>query len=277
MLLVSHGIFHGCDGGLLAVRDIVDDRRIVVPSRFGYLGSTLPGDASSAGQAEAFVALLDHLGLERVDVIGISAGTGAAVQLAIRHPDRVGHLVISSGNLPGSPTATAPPGWAKLFYTDAAMWTLKALARPMLNGLMGVPDGFPQNAEQAHVIAEMVDSIFPLEPRRAGAVFDAFVSNPEVNGCPLESIEVPTLIVHAEDDPLASFEAAARAADRIPRIGAGRSGIGWPPRARAIEPGPRRGDIVPHIIGNEPLPRLRSTSIRQPSSPGSSRILRCQR
>lgn len=214
--LVSHGIFHGCDGGLLAVRDLLDGRRVIVPSRFGYLGSTLPQDASSASQADEFVALLDHLGLDKVDVIGISAGTSAALRLAVRHPHRVWHLVISSGNLPGSPTATAPPGWAKVFYNDAAMWMLKTVSRPMINRLVGVPAGFPQNAEQADVIGDLVDSIFPLGPRRAGAIFDAFVSNPEVDTVPLESIEVPTLIVHAKDDPLASYEAAAQAAHRIP-------------------------------------------------------------
>lgn len=215
-LLVSHGIFHGCDGGLLAVRDVIDGRRVIVPSRFGYLGSSLRQDASSATQADAFVAVLDHLAVDEVDVIGISAGTGAALQLAVRHPGRVGHLVVSSGNLPGNPTATAPPSWAKVFYNDPAMWALRAVGRPMLHRLMGVPAGFPQNSEQADVIAELVDSIFPLEPRRTGAIFDAFVSNPEVNGMPLESIEVPTLIVHAQDDPLASYDAAARAAERIP-------------------------------------------------------------
>lgn len=150
-LLVSHGIFHGCDGGLLAVRDVIEGRRVIAPSRFGYLGSTLPPNANSANQADAFVSLLNHLGLERVDVICISAGTSAALQLAIRHSDRVGHLVISSGNLPGSPTATAPPGWARVFYNDAAMWMLKSVSPALINRLMGVPDGFPQSADQADV------------------------------------------------------------------------------------------------------------------------------
>lgn len=40
-LLVSHGIFHGCDGGLLAVRDVIEDRRVIVPSRFGYMVCSL--------------------------------------------------------------------------------------------------------------------------------------------------------------------------------------------------------------------------------------------
>ena len=124
--------------------------------------------------------------------------------------------MISSGNLPGRPTSIAPPGWATVFYNDAAMWTLKSISPTMINGLMGVPAGFPRNDKQADTIAVLVDSIFPLQPRRAGAVFDAFTSNLEVNTMPLESIDVPTLIIHAKDDPLASYDAARRAAERIP-------------------------------------------------------------
>jgi pimeloyl-ACP methyl ester carboxylesterase len=215
-VLVSHGIFHGCDGGLQSVQEMVTDRHLVVPSRFGYLGSDLPPGAAAADQAEAFVALLDHLGLRQVDVIGISAGTSAAVQLALRHPERVGHLVISSGNFPGSATAQAPPGWATVFYSDPAMWTLKVFFRPMFAQLMGVPKGFPRGAEDAQAMTDLLESIFPIGPRRAGAVFDAYTSNPEVTGYPLEALAVPTLIVHAMDDPLASYDAASAAAARIP-------------------------------------------------------------
>jgi pimeloyl-ACP methyl ester carboxylesterase len=49
-----------------------------------------------------------------------------------------------------------------------------------------------------------------------GVAFDAFVADPHVNNCQLEAITVPTLIVHAKDDPLVSHEAAQRAAGRIP-------------------------------------------------------------
>ena len=215
-LLVGHGIFHGCDGGLLSTRDEVAGRRVIAPSRFGYLGSAMPADASAAAQADAFVELLGHLGIDRTDVIGISAGTGAALQTALRHPQRVAHLVISSGNWPGSPTAQAPPGWAKAFYSDRAMWTMRTFLPPMMRRLMGVPKGFPRDEQDARRIEEMLDSIFPLGPRREGAVFDAFVSNPEVGTYPLEDLRVPTLVLHAEDDPLASHHAAVDAARRIP-------------------------------------------------------------
>lgn len=215
-LLVSHGIFHGFDGGLASVDHLVEGRRVIVPSRFGYLGTAMPPRVTVAAQADAFALLLDHLELDAVDVIAISAGTSAAIQLALRHADRVNHLIVSSGNFPGSATAQTPPDWAKVFYSDLAMWALKGVARPAFAGLMGVPSGFPRNDDDARQIDRMLDSIFPIAPRREGSVFDAYVSNPEVADYPLEQIRVPTLIIHAEDDPLASFEAAVMAADRIP-------------------------------------------------------------
>ena len=69
------------------------------------------GHGAVADQAAAFVSLLDHLGVDSLDVVAVSAGTSAAVQLALRHPQRVRRLVVSSGNWPGSGTAQAPPGW----------------------------------------------------------------------------------------------------------------------------------------------------------------------
>jgi pimeloyl-ACP methyl ester carboxylesterase len=96
------------------------------------------------------------------------------------------------------------------------MWTLKVFLRPMFARLMGVPEGFPRGATDARVMAELLESIFPIGPRREGAIFDAYVSNPEVTSYPLEAVTVPTLIVHAADDPLASYDAASAAAARIP-------------------------------------------------------------
>lgn len=214
-VLVSHGILHGCDGGLLSVRTLIPDRRVIAPSRFGYLGSALPAAATPADQADAFAELLDRLDVERVDVVGISAGATAALQFALRHPDRVEHLVIVSGNLPGE-TAVAPPRWARLLYADPPMWALKTFRAPLLARLMGVPAGFPRGAEDAQFVAAMLDSIFPVGPRSAGTAFDAYVSNPDVNGYRLEDLRAPTLILHAADDPLASCSAAQRAAERIP-------------------------------------------------------------
>jgi pimeloyl-ACP methyl ester carboxylesterase len=213
-VLVVHGIFHNGVGALLSVRD-VSDRRVIAPSRFGYLGSTMPLDATPARQADAFVALLDALGIDRIDVIGVSAGATSALQLALRHPQRVKHLALLVANLPGSPTAVVQPSSTKLFSRQLPLWVLRTLAPSRMARLVaGLPKGFAMSREDARVVSEFIDSMFPVSPK--GVDFDSFVSNADVNDYSLEAITVPTLIIHTKDDQMASHEASNRAAGRIP-------------------------------------------------------------
>src|SRR5919197_5539267 len=44
--------------------------------------------------ADALLALLDKLGVERVHLVGNSLGGGTAVRFALRHPDRADRLVL---------------------------------------------------------------------------------------------------------------------------------------------------------------------------------------
>jgi hypothetical protein len=48
-VLVVHGIFHNCVGGLLSVRDLLLDRRVIAPSRFGSLPLTRRVSARLSG------------------------------------------------------------------------------------------------------------------------------------------------------------------------------------------------------------------------------------
>jgi pimeloyl-ACP methyl ester carboxylesterase len=213
-VLVVHGIFHNCVGGLLSVRDF-SDRRFIAPSRFGYLGSSMPPNATPGAQADAFAALLDALGIDQIDVIGESAGATSALQLALRHPERVKHLAVLVGNLPGSPTAVVQPSLAKLFNRQLPLWVLRTFAPSMMVRLVaGLPKGFAMSREDAPFVTEFIDSLFPVSPE--GVDFDAFVSNANVNDYNLEAIYVPTLIIHTKDDQVASHEASKRAAERIP-------------------------------------------------------------
>jgi pimeloyl-ACP methyl ester carboxylesterase len=213
-VFVSHGIFQSCEGALL-FRDLVPDRRFIAPSRFGYVGSSLPPEATPADQADAFVALLDSLGIIQVDVIGISAGATSVLQLALRHPARVKHLVVLSGNFPGAGTAVVQPSWAHLLNRQVPIWTLNAFAPSTMAFLAGVPRRFRMNSDEALFVKRFIDSLFPLTPMVPGVDFDAFVSNADVNSYDLEAITVPTLVVHSKDDPLVSYDAAKRAAGRI--------------------------------------------------------------
>src|SRR5690606_24194903 len=44
-------------------------------------------------------ALMDHLHVERADVLGYSLGAGVAIRLAMQHPEKVRSLISVSGTL----------------------------------------------------------------------------------------------------------------------------------------------------------------------------------
>src|SRR5215212_3424158 len=74
-VLLVHGAGGGYDQGLLIGENYIGDgHRFIAPSRFGYVRSSIPENGSPAAQADAYAALLDTLGVERVAVVGFSDG-----------------------------------------------------------------------------------------------------------------------------------------------------------------------------------------------------------
>ncbi len=93
-------LVHGFGGAALwqwhEVVPALEGRPLIVPDLlwFGGSSSRVP-DYSIDHQVRALVALLDRLGHERVDVVGISYGGLVAYELASAHPDRVRRMVIA--------------------------------------------------------------------------------------------------------------------------------------------------------------------------------------
>jgi pimeloyl-ACP methyl ester carboxylesterase len=74
-----------------------DNRRVIALDDRGHGQSTKlydPADYHTASMAEDARALLDHLGLERADVMGYSMGARIGAFLAIEHPQRVRSLIL---------------------------------------------------------------------------------------------------------------------------------------------------------------------------------------
>jgi len=82
LVLAIHGVFGGCDQGLLSVGALFPGRRVICPSRSGYLGSSRAPGAAPADQAGALAALPGQLS---ADVIAVSAVTTPALKLALSH------------------------------------------------------------------------------------------------------------------------------------------------------------------------------------------------
>jgi pimeloyl-ACP methyl ester carboxylesterase len=127
--------------------------------------------------------------------------------------------VLFSSNAPGKTNADLPPEplARRLFRSDLLFWLMTTVFRPGLGSTMGVPEKFKLTPEFEADIAEVMATILPVKPRCAGALFDMFVSNPDINsGYPLEAIAAPVLTVSAVDDPLALYPNAQAMAARIP-------------------------------------------------------------
>jgi pimeloyl-ACP methyl ester carboxylesterase len=217
-MVLSHPLFGGFDAGTgLAETYIGGDHRFIAPSRFGYLGSSLPHAATPADQADAYALLLDSLGLDRVAVFGYSGGGPSAIQFALRHAERTAALILMASALPGK--AGAPPkAVAQAFFgSDRLFWILNSYAPSLFARILGMPKGFRPTPEECRRIEQIGESFFPINPRKRGVLFDLYVSNPDVQTYPLEEISVPTLIINAKDDGLSAFENALHASSRIPR------------------------------------------------------------
>ncbi len=96
-VLVIHGGGGGYDQGEILARTVLGEEfRWIAPSRFGYLRSSLPEGATYDDQAHAYAKLLDHLKIEKVAVVALSAGGPSALLFALLHPERISSLTLIS-------------------------------------------------------------------------------------------------------------------------------------------------------------------------------------
>jgi len=224
-VMMIHGTGGGFDQGLLVAAKLrARGFSIVAPSRFGYLRSAFPDDASPVHQADTLVDLLDHLGIDRLPVLGGSAGALTAAEFALRHPHRCSHLglLVPAANLtnrdPVEFTAVQRVAVGAVLGSDFAFWTLWRLApRQMMRTLLATdPALLDTVSDEERLRAETIlDQIFPISQKTNGLRTDGFwAGTPSPTA--YERITVPTLILSCEDDHFGTAETARLLAERIP-------------------------------------------------------------
>ena len=223
-VLVIHGAGGGYDqGAILASMLLGDEFRWIAPSRFGYLGSPLPEDASLAAQADALAALLDELGIERVAVVGVSAGGPPALQFALRHPERVTALLMAAAIsdapylVEREPAPVSEGAYKMLLQQDGIFWLLKRYAPSTLMTMFGVPEEVQSDlsSDEKAWAADFVDSILPVSMRYEGMIND-MEPRPRQEADTLGRIDAPTLVIHAADDTLVPIREGEFSAQTIP-------------------------------------------------------------
>jgi pimeloyl-ACP methyl ester carboxylesterase len=178
-------------------------------SRPGYLRTPLFSGRNFEAQADAFAALLDSLGIEKAAMVGISSGGPAAVQFALRHPERCWALVLIS-----APNQPLPASSAILRIFDNDLLTSDFLAwlvfKPIISkhyldstarNLIG------QSDEKRYMFAAATKALFPLSFRRDGIINDLHAIQ-EMPLYPIDLISVPTLVMHGDQDAIVPFKQA---------------------------------------------------------------------
>jgi 2-hydroxy-6-oxonona-2,4-dienedioate hydrolase len=235
VIFAIHGAGGGFDQSLELARDFLPaGYRVVAPSRFGYLRTPLPRDASPVSQADAYECLLDALKLEKVVVIGGSMGAPSAMQLCLRHPDHCSLLVLlfpiafapRSGNEPPHPSPSAQFVMGTILRSDFAFWAASRFARnAVMKSILATPpiDFEKATPDEQQRTLEIMRNIEPISQRAEGLKNDGAVA-PSIGRYELEQIAVPTLVISAEDDLFGTYNGGRYTAEHIP----GARFVGYP-------------------------------------------------
>jgi pimeloyl-ACP methyl ester carboxylesterase len=226
-LLVIHGSGGGHDQGMNWARPLTQRGvRVIAMSRFGYLRTPRPTDASPQAQADAHICLMDALDIRKAAVMGVSAGGPSAMQTAIRHPARVGALVlvVPITYKPGVVANSAPPVsdskdalLLRLLGSDFLFWAGLQVAREqVIRHVLATPPDLVAAAspEERARVNNLAERILPVSARAAGLVDDTRLGK-SLGSYPLDAITAPTLVVSARDDGFGTYAGAEYTAAQI--------------------------------------------------------------
>jgi pimeloyl-ACP methyl ester carboxylesterase len=152
-------------------------------------------DITTENLASDVVGVLAHLGVDRADVFGFSLGGGAALQLALDHPDRVDHLI----------AASVP------FSADGILPEIMDPSQFSISTRLPTADDFQQMREAYLQVAPYPDHFDAFLAKTSASAATAKGWTPEQLG----TVEAKTLLVFGDHD-FFSLEHAVEMRGHIP-------------------------------------------------------------
>jgi pimeloyl-ACP methyl ester carboxylesterase len=151
-VVMLHGAFMAISGDWEEwINELSKTRKVIAVEMQGH-GRTadIKRDMSYENLADDVAGLLDHLKVPKADIIGYSLGGGTAMQLAIRHPEKVRKVVSISAVI-------RRDGWVKEGIDALANLNAEIFkGSPMeaeYKRLSPTPDKFPDLVEHVKVLA----------------------------------------------------------------------------------------------------------------------------
>jgi pimeloyl-ACP methyl ester carboxylesterase len=99
-VLLVHGVTSSHLAWPFVVEELPGIRAIAPDLRGRGRSNEVAGPAGLAAHADDLAAVLDHLGIEKIPVVGHSMGAFVSVVFAHRHPSRVESLLLVDGGMP---------------------------------------------------------------------------------------------------------------------------------------------------------------------------------
>jgi class 3 adenylate cyclase/pimeloyl-ACP methyl ester carboxylesterase len=170
-------------------------------------------DISFDGYVTDLETVVDAAGIERFALLAFSQGCAAAIAYAVRHPERLTHVILVGGYPVGSVrrarSASDKERWDAMLTLVRLGWGQENAAFRQLFTSQFIPDSTKEQADWFNELQRV--SITPEEAVRAmNATGDVDVSPL------LARVTVPTLVMHARDDARVPFDQGRRLAAGIP-------------------------------------------------------------
>jgi DNA-binding winged helix-turn-helix (wHTH) protein/alpha-beta hydrolase superfamily lysophospholipase len=195
------------------LRTIAADHRLI---RYDARGNGLSDWNVQDLSFEAFVrdleTVVEAVGLERFPLLGMSQGCAISIAYAVRHPERVSHLVLYGGFARGRRMRGLPEEAANSAAMVQLMrqgWGQENPAfRQMFTSLF-IPGGTPEQMQWWNDLQRITTS-----PENA-VRFREIVDGIEVSDL-LPLVKAPTLVLHCRGDAVQPFDEGRRLAAGIP-------------------------------------------------------------
>jgi 3-oxoadipate enol-lactonase len=207
MLLIAGIPAIASDWAPLAER-LSGSRRVIAYDNRGSGRSTVtPGPYTTASLAADAVTLLDHLGIERADVLGMSLGGMIAQEMALARPERVDRLVLGCTHCGVRHAAPMPRETGRAFAMETDDWELRMRTL--------APFAFARGVDAAFVDRFVEKKSLDVQDAEGyRAQIAAALSHDTWDRLP--RIERPTLILTGDDDRVIPAASSDVLHERIP-------------------------------------------------------------
>jgi class 3 adenylate cyclase/pimeloyl-ACP methyl ester carboxylesterase len=156
-------------------------------------------------------AVVDAMGIERFPLLGVSQGCAISIAYAVRHPERLSHLILYGGFALGG-AKRSPQEHEKRKAMGTLMRLGWGMADPAFRQMFTsqfIPECTKEQADWFNDLQRKTTS-----PECAARYFDV-VGNVDVREL-LPQVQVPTLVMHVRDDLMVPIDAGRQMAAGIP-------------------------------------------------------------